>query len=140
MNKDVIISINGLQVAEDTDDAVEVVTVGEYYNRNNKHYIVYEEIDSDNGAKTKNIIKVSEEIVEIKKVGNVNTNMSFASQKTNRSYYSTPFGDFTIDINTNDIAVNVGEKDMDIKIDYALSINNQHTNDCRISMSVKEMM
>ena len=47
MNKDVLISINGLQVAEGTDDSVEVVTVGEYYNRNDKHYIIYEDIDED---------------------------------------------------------------------------------------------
>ncbi|MBE5957322.1 MAG: DUF1934 domain-containing protein [Lachnospiraceae bacterium] len=140
MNKDVLISINGLQVAEGTDDSVEVMTVGEYYNRNDKHYIIYEEIDEESGTKTKNVIKVSEQAIEIKKTGLVNSNMFFENNKTNRSYYSTPFGDFTIDIDTNGIAVNVNEKDMDIKIDYALSINNQHTNDCQISMSVREMM
>lgn len=138
MNKDVLVSINGLQALEDSDDTVEIITVGEYYNKNGKHYILYEDIDEDSGSVTKNIIKVSENDIEIRKKGYVNTTMLFNKKQKNKSYYSTPFGDMLVEIETRDIDVKAQESVIDIKIDYALIINNQHMTDCNISLQVKE--
>lgn len=138
MNKNVLVSINGLQVVDGTDDTVEVITAGEYYNKNGKHYILYEDIDEDSGATTQNVIKVSDEIVEIKKKGNINTNMIFQKDKINKSYYSTPFGDLSVEVSTGEIDIDVTESAIDIKIDYALIINNQHMSDCQISLNIKE--
>ena len=45
MNEEVIISIKGLRVTEDTDEDVEVITPGKYYLKNGKHYLLYDEID-----------------------------------------------------------------------------------------------
>ena len=45
MTKDVLITISGLQIADDTSaQPVEVITSGEYYCRNGKHYILYDEV------------------------------------------------------------------------------------------------
>ena len=45
MTKDVVVSLKGLQLAPDQQsDAVEVIAPGEYYIRNNKHYVLFEEI------------------------------------------------------------------------------------------------
>ena len=33
MNKNVLIKINGMQTLDESDDSVEVITVGEYYNK-----------------------------------------------------------------------------------------------------------
>ena len=47
MTKDVVVSLKGLQLAPDQQsDAVEVIAPGEYYIRNNKHYVLFEEISS----------------------------------------------------------------------------------------------
>lgn len=41
MTKDVVVSLKGLQLAPDQQsDAVEVIAPGEYYIRNNKHYVL----------------------------------------------------------------------------------------------------
>lgn len=138
MNKDVLISINGLQVVEDTNDTVEVITVGEYYNRNGKHFIMYDEMDDDSGAITKNLVKISGESIEIKRTGMITTTMLFETDKINKSYYSTPFGDLMVEIETNSIDVDESDTSLDIKIDYALSVNNQELNTCAISIKVKE--
>ena len=45
MNEEVIISIKGLRVTEDTDEDVEVITPGNYYLKNVKNYLLYEVID-----------------------------------------------------------------------------------------------
>ena len=39
MTKDVLISISGLQLEAEDDEPIEVVTSGNYYYKNNKHYI-----------------------------------------------------------------------------------------------------
>ena len=44
MTKDVLISISGVQLLEGDTNDVELITAGDYYNKNGKHYIRYEEI------------------------------------------------------------------------------------------------
>ena len=45
MTKDVVVSLKGLQLApEQQSDAVEVIAPGEYYIRNNKLYVLFDEI------------------------------------------------------------------------------------------------
>lgn len=139
MNKDVLVSMNGLQTVEGTNDTVEFITVGEYYNKNGKHYIVYEDIDEDNGQKTKNMIKVSSESIEVKKKGYINAHMLFEKDKTKKSHYSTPFGDLIVEINANDIEIMEEEKKIEIRVGYALLINAQPTSNCEIHISVREL-
>ena len=43
MTKDVLVKISGLQFAEDQDNGpVEIITTGNYYKKNGKHYILYD--------------------------------------------------------------------------------------------------
>ena len=45
MTKEVLVKISGLQFAgEAENEPVEVITTGDYYKRNGKHYILYDEI------------------------------------------------------------------------------------------------
>lgn len=45
MTKDVIVTISGLQFAQETEtEPVEIVTAGSYYKKNGKHYIIYDEV------------------------------------------------------------------------------------------------
>ena len=61
MTKDVIVSISGLQMpAEGEAEPVEVITVGDYYQKNGKHYVLYEEVNEGFEGSTKNIIKMQE--------------------------------------------------------------------------------
>ena len=46
MTKEVLIHLKGMQTTDDphgSDDPLELITVGEYYYRNNTHYLLYEE-------------------------------------------------------------------------------------------------
>ncbi len=60
MTKDVLVSINGLQIARQSEEAepVEVITAGDYYKKNNKHYVIYDEVTEGFAGTTKNIIKL----------------------------------------------------------------------------------
>lgn len=68
MTKDVIVSISGLQMpAEGEAEPVEVITVGDYYQKNGKHYVLYEEVNEGFEGSTKNIIKMQENCIDITK-------------------------------------------------------------------------
>ena len=72
MTKDVLVKISGLQFAEDQDNGpVEIITTGNYYKKNGKHYILYDEVQEGFDGVTKSVIKVNDDFgyyVIVKKV------------------------------------------------------------------------
>ena len=65
MTKDVIVSISGLHMDmmstgfKDEEDTIEVVTPANYYCRNGKHYILYDEVLEGMAGTIKNKIKIT---------------------------------------------------------------------------------
>ena len=139
MTKDVIVSIKGLQFESDGDEPVEVISVGQYYYKNEKHYILYEEIIEDeqgNSEVTKNTIKISKDTMEILKKGVNNTHMVFERNKKNLTYYNTPFGQLIIGIDTTGFKVIEDDNAIGVKIRYNLEINYSHVSDCEIVIKI----
>lgn len=137
MQKDVIISINGLHSAEDQDDAVEMIAPGKYYNKNGKQYIMYDEVSEDTNEINKSTIKVNDNIIEIIRNGSSNVHMVFEEGKKNMSYYNTPFGSMLIGLSANKINVNNKDDEMNITINYSLDVNYEHISDCLMTVNVK---
>ena len=138
MNKEVLISISGLQFTEDNKDAVEIITVGDYYKRNGKHYLRYEEAMEGFEGTTSNLIKFDGHMVDITKKGITNVHMVFEEKQKNLTYYDTPLGNLLIGLSTNSIDFEEEEDAIRLKIGYSLDINYEFVSDCRISISVKE--
>ncbi len=137
MEKEVLVSISGLQFTEDNKEALEMITVGDYYKRNGKHYLLFDEAMEGFEGITKNMIKFNDHMVDITKKGVTNVHMVFEEKQKNMTYYDTPFGNLLIGLSTN--RVDVREEDaIDIKIDYSLDINYEFVSDCKISICLKE--
>ncbi len=136
MKKDVLVSISGLQYEVDKDDAVEIISVGEYYIRNNKHYILYEEVLEDLDGITNCTIKISEDQIDIIKRGSTNVHMIFEENKKNTTYYHTPFGDLQVGVYTSSIKVLEEEDRVVAEIKYGLDINYSHVSDCEIMIKI----
>ena len=136
MTKDVLITISGVQMLDEEDMDVEMVTRGDYYQRNGKHYILYDEVMEGFEGTVRNVIKVSPESVDIIKQGAASTRMQFEKNKKNLSCYTTPLGDLMIGIQANRISIDEGQDHLKINVEYFLDINYQHASDCNISVSV----
>ncbi len=142
MTKDVLVSITGLQtdIADDPeldDEEIEVVTPANYYCKNGKHYVIYEEVSEGIPGTTKNKIKISgEDSLEILKSGITNSHMIFEKNKKNLTYYQTPFGQMLVGINTRNMEVTVTEKNIDVLVNYELDVNYEPLADCRIKMNI----
>ena len=71
MTKDVLVSVKGTRLMGDGDDTVEVITAGTYYEKNSRHYILYDEAVECLEDVTHNIVKIGEDKVEVIKRGNM---------------------------------------------------------------------
>ena len=138
MTKDVLVKISGLQfMGEEDNDSVEVITAGTYYKKNNKHYVLYEEVMEGSTDRTKNIIKIGADSMEVTRKGPASVHMVFEKNKKNVSYYYTPFGNLLIGIDAKDIKVTESELDINVRVQYGLEINYEHVSDCHITVDVK---
>ncbi|SET63222.1 DUF1934 domain-containing protein [[Clostridium] polysaccharolyticum] len=139
MTKDILISIKGLQFEMGSDEAVEMIAPGEYFFRNGKHYVRYEEImegaDGEHDIST-NTVKITKDQVEIIKKGGSNVHMVFAENFKNTTVYTTPFGPLQIGIFTNHIDVKEKEDVIEIKLYYDLEINQSFVSGCEITMYI----
>lgn len=135
MNKEVIINISGLQLDAGTEEPIELMTTGDYYLKNGKHYVIYDELTDDSQV-VKNRLKISPKVVEVTKKGVSSSHMVFERGKENLTYYDTPFGSLLLGINTSKIDLEEKEDSMALHIDYGLSINSDHVSDCSIDVSI----
>ena len=140
MTKDVLISISGLQYEIDDNETVEVVTSGNYYYKNNKHYILYDEyIDETSPEVTKNKMIISDNQINILKSGTNSVNMLFEQGKESVSCYNTPFGTLMVGLSTSKIDTKHTPELIDININYDLSINYSHISSCNVKMKIEPL-
>lgn len=140
MTKEVLVSIKGMQFLgyeEEAEDPIEIMTGGEYYFRNNAHYIKYEERYEEMEGVTSNILKVKPNVIELRKKGLANVHMVFERDKKNITFYETPFGQIQLGITTTGITTNVEEDRMQVSIEYTLDMNDSFVADCTLEMNVQ---
>lgn len=139
MTKEVLLSIKGLQVSEDSQkDTVEVIAPGEYFNRNNKHYLLYDEVvEGQVEEPVKNVIKIGTDILEVTKKGPLSVHMVFEKNKKNITYYTTPFGSLLIGIEASNIEVEESEEEIRASVDYKLDMNYEFVANSHIEIIVK---
>lgn len=135
MTKNVVISVMGLQYEVDDSDAVELISHGEYYFRNGRHFIIYDEITE--ASVNKNILKISGKKIELSKKGAVNVQMVFEPGKKYMTYYHTPYGSLLIGLHTTKVKFVEEEDYLGVRIDYGLAINYTHVSDCTIKIRVR---
>lgn len=147
MTKDVLVSIKGLHFA-DSDvregasdeelDSIETICPGEYYFRNNAHFVVYEEMTDDYKEPVKSVIKLKNKEFTITKKGPVNVQMVFSEGKKTMTDYHTPFGNIMVAIDTKSIDVEESGNDLNITIKYGLEANYQFLSECTITIHITE--
>jgi len=138
MTKEVIVSICGLQAGPETDgEPIEMITTGEYFYKNNKHYILYEEVAEGETQVTKNRIKLAPGSMELVKSGMVSVHMLFVENQKNITHYYTPYGGLNMGIATKKIDIDEKEDELKIAVEYELEINQEFVADCDIKIVVK---
>lgn len=138
MTKDVLLAIRGLQFDADNDEnKIETINPAQYYNKNDQHYVIYDEITEGFSESTKNIIKFKEHSMDLTKKGLVNVHMVFEENKKNMTSYSTPYGNILIGIDARKVSCTEAEEHIRVDVEYALEVNYEHLADCKIQMNIR---
>lgn len=138
MTKEVLVTIRGLQNGPETDgEPIEMTTTGEYYYKNGKHYILYEEVMEGETQTTKNRIKVAPGMMELTKNGAVNVHMLFEEHKKHITHYYTPYGSLNMGIDTKQVDIMEEDDALQVKVFYGLEMNQEFVADCDIQIDIK---
>ncbi|MDO5154501.1 MAG: DUF1934 domain-containing protein [Eubacteriales bacterium] len=136
MTKDVLVQISGMQVDVE-NEAIELLVPGNYYMKNDKHYVLFEEQPDDQGPVTKNIVKFNDDFFELTKKGGNNSYLRFDRDKTNSSIYQTPVGPIQLDVATHEFHIQETDDEITVQVKYGLDINYQFISNCEVDFRVK---
>lgn len=152
MTKEVLVKIAGLHfdlsenAENQTDDAIaeeirdekiEVIVPGQYFLKNGKHYILYEEVEESGLGVIKNTLKVTgTSRVEMKKSGVLNSHMIFEKGTKHVTSYRTPYGQMQIGTDTKELSVREEEERLRIQVKYILEAEEIPVAESRIRIEV----
>ena len=142
MNKDVIISVKGIQTSPSDKDAnqIELVTEGKYYKKGKNYYVTYKESKVTGMEGTTTTVKVCDDgLVTLTRFGKVNTQFIFKEGKKHTSYYDTVYGTFIIDILTKVVNVDIDDRGGNIRVDYNIEIDDNKTGETDFYMQIREV-
>ncbi|OGO82478.1 MAG: hypothetical protein A2Y21_02335 [Clostridiales bacterium GWC2_40_7] len=139
MDKNVIISVKGTQVAEDREpNIMELVTEGKYYMQDGAYYITYNESEVTGMSGTITTLKVANGIVTLMRSGSVNSHFVFQRGQKHVSYYDTEHGAFTISVIANEVDIKVDDNGGEIRVGYQMEIDNSKTGENDFHMLIRE--
>ena len=138
MTKDVWISLRGLQFSGDeAADNIESSVPGTYYEKNGKHYVIYEEAIEGLQKPVMNKLKFGEHFLELSRSGPLSVCMMFEESQKHMADYHTPYGKLTLGIDTKKFRMENETDKMRLDIEYTLEQNNEYLADCKILIEVR---
>ena len=140
MENNVIISIQGRQSFEDTEDeTIELVTEGRLMDCGDEGYTFsYQESELTGLEGTLTTFQVEPERITLMRMGLVNSQMVFQPGKRHFSMYDTPYGALSIGINTRKMRSSLNQDGGEIEIDYAIEIDHAVAGESLFRIHVRE--
>jgi uncharacterized beta-barrel protein YwiB (DUF1934 family) len=139
MNKNVIISVKGIQSSTGKDsNKLELITEGKYYRKGADYFITYKESQVTGMDGTTTTLKVSDGVITLMRFGSVNTQFIFEKGQKHMSYYDTVYGTFTVSVVANQVNINMDDAGGEIRVDYDIEIDNNKTGENDLHLFIRE--
>ena len=135
MTKNVTITVSGRQF-DISEKPIEQTVCGTYYLKNGKHYVLYEELDEESKAVTRNRVKFHDGHFEMVKNGAVSSAMIFEENEDTNSKYTSGAGAVNMEIHTRLVDIIETEELIHSKVRYSLGINGQFISECEVDFKV----
>lgn len=137
MTKDILLTISGLHASGgENGEPIELMTPGQYYLKNGKHYILFDEAMEGIAGEIKSTIKFTEDRVELIRTGAASTRMIFQKDQESMVLYQTPAGPLSISLYTEDMTVDIREKQMNLEINYSLKAEGQIITESTVHLNI----
>ena len=139
MEKDVIISIQGLQHYAGMDsDNIELVTEGKLEDAEGALRLSYQESELTGMEGTTTVFHVEPERVTLLRMGNVSSEMVFEEGRRHMSLYSTPYGSMVVGILARKLRSTLDQNGGKLEINYDIEINHTLAGQSLIRIDVRE--
>ena len=139
MEKEVVISIKGMQTYEGTPpDIIELVTEGRLVRDGGGYTLSYQESELTGLGGTLTTFQVEGGQVTLLRVGEFNSQMVFQEGRRHLSMYNTPYGAMTIGVNTRHLLADLNDQGGDIEVDYSVEVDHALAGRNIFRINVKE--
>lgn len=138
--KKALITVKGTQRnAHNETDTIELITEGEFLKKGEYYYIKYEESELSGLDKTTTTLKVGEDSVVLMRFGENQSKMIFEKDIRHESSYVTPYGNIMLGVKSNEIDISLTENGGELKLKYALDLNEKILSDNELHLTVREV-
>lgn len=143
MNKEVDIKITGIQTDGNDTGEVTAKVAGQYFFKNNKHYILYDEYLEENNPDSlnKNTITIHNRndklCANLIKKGYQNSHLTFIVGEKYATSYHTPYGTFLMVVDTTYMDVHVDDDNIYLEIKYDLHMNDEFISHNNIKIEIQ---
>lgn len=105
------------------EDIIELITEGKFYDKENAKYLVYEESELSGMEGCTTTLKIQDDKIVMKRYGKANSELVFEKGKRHISNYSTPYGNFRLEILTKELDYSIDKNIKgSISVKYNLSL------------------
>lgn len=136
--KDVNITLISCQSDGNDKQSTELFTKGKLSFTNGNYVISYEESEATGFEGSVTTLEVfAQDKVIMERKGAASSQLIIEKGKKHFCRYGTPYGDFTIGVNAQDIKSTLDENGGKLKFSYVLDINASYIGDFEIDIDVK---
>lgn len=136
MTRDVLVTIRGLHLVDgEGAEPIETVVPGQYFYKNGRHYVIYEEYSEEEKASVTNKVILDRERMRISR-GTL-SRMEFEEGQLHRTAYQTPYGALMLGIRTSRLQTEQAEDFMEIRAEYELEVEDQTVSHCQLSLTLR---
>ena len=137
MTKDVLIKVLSTQSLDGESDTVELSVRGQMITEDNETRLLYCEDLEDFGHEDTEIL-IKDDSVLILRKGTMSSEMLLKQGERNTTFYSTPYGEFTIGLYSSKVSVEGRKHPERISLTYTLDFNNGFISDNNLNIYIEE--
>lgn len=138
MKKKAVITVSSKQKGNEKE-AIEVVTKGQFYEKENCYYAVYEETALSGMEGTTTTFKIKPDEFFLMRMGTTNAKMKFKDKDKNVSMYDTPYGTMELHIQTKKIDIDIDGNGGKVYIDYNMNLEGQESVNTLLNVDIKTL-
>ncbi len=135
-----LVTISGIHGGENGPENVQFATEGRYSRRGQAYKIEYEESDITGMSGTRTTIVANSRSVAMKRVGAVESYMSFVKGKKQHSYYNTEFGSIVVGIDPYEVEVALNDAGGRIHVGYSVEVDHTPSGSNELDVLVKPII
>jgi len=135
LKQQVRIKVYGEQVIEGEKETQSIETMGEYYVKDGRRYVLYREVMED-GGKVRTIVKETKDGIDVVKNGYISVKMCFAEGLNNNCMYETPLGNVKLRTLTNYIKKQEREDGFLWEFGYSIYMDDQYVGENILGLDV----